>query len=258
MQITCVKYGVQLDYEQMTQILLALATLLSTLAGGFFALRNSDRLHRILGFSAGVIIGVVAFDILPEIYRLASSTGAGPEPAMVALVLGFLSFHAIEKFVMVHGAHEGEYKAHHHPTVGLASALALSGHSFLDGVGIGLAFQINTTIGLAVALAVVAHDFADGLNTVGLMLVHKNSRAKAIRLLLVDAVAPVLGAASTLYFHVSDSHLLLYLGFFAGFLLYIGASDILPEAHADHPSRLTVLLTALGALFIYVVTTMLR
>ena len=37
-----------------------------------------------------------------------------------------------------------------------------------------------------------------------------------------------------------------YLGFFAGFLLYLATSDILPEAHARHPSRLTLMCTVVG------------
>jgi ZIP family zinc transporter len=45
-----------------------------------------------------------------------------------------------------------------------------------------------------------------------------------------------------------------YLGLFAGFLLYIGASDILPEAPANHPSRITLLLTIEGTVFIFLVT----
>jgi zinc transporter ZupT len=237
-----------------TLIVLAGLTFVSTMLGGLFALRNQDRLHRILGFTAGVILGVVAFDILPEIFRLAQENHVDPLRAMIALVVGFLVFHTLEKFTIIHFAHEEEYGKHHHPQVGLMSALALAGHSFFDGVGIGLAFQVNNQVGFAVALAVIAHDFADGLNTVGLMLAHKNSSKRAFGLLVLDAVAPIIGAASTMFFHLSDQALLIYLGFFAGFLLYIGASDILPEAHSEHSSRITVLLTILGALFIFVVT----
>ncbi len=234
--------------------LLAIMTFISTLLGGYFALKNSDNLHRILGFTAGVILGVVAFDLLPEIFALSKTTGLDPIRSMVGLVVGFLVFHAVSKITLIHHAHEGEYGDHRHPKVGLVSALALSGHSFFDGVGIGLAFQVNTAVGLAVALAVISHDFADGLNTVSLMLSHKNTRQKATLLLLLDAIAPLLGAASTVFYHLSDSALLIYLGFFAGFLLYISAGDILPEAHSKHSSKLTILLTCLGALFIYLVT----
>src|SRR5207245_8822425 len=66
---------------------------------------------------------------------------------------------------------------------------------------------------------------------------------------------PVLGMASTLLFQVPPSVLILYLGFFAGFLLYIGASDILPEAHSQAgPSAAIGLIgiTCLGAAFMFV------
>ena len=239
----------------MLVILLSLTTFVSTSLGGLFALKNRDSLHRILGFTAGVLLGVVAFDLMPEIIDLVQSTHTDPIVPMVALVVGFLAFHIVEKLTIIHSAHEGEYEAgHKHPTVGLVSALALSAHSFFDGIGIGLAFQVNATVGVAVAIAVIAHDFSDGLNTVTLMLAHKNNIRRATALLLLDATTPLLGAASTLFFHLSDRDLLIYLGFFAGFLLYIGASDILPEAHAKHPSRITLFLTILGTILIFAVT----
>ncbi len=228
-------------------ILLALSTFVSTGLGGLFALRNKDRLHLVLGFTAGVILGVVAFDVLPEMVKLAAATGTDFGVPMVALVVGFLAFHVVEKSILIHDVHESEYATHSHPTVGLASALALSGHSLADGVAIGLAFQVSSSVGVAVAVAVIGHDFADGLNTMALMLAHGNSRKRSLLLLLLDAVAPLVGAASTLLFTLPDTGLLLYLGAFAGFLLYIGASDILPEAHASHPSRLTLVMTILGA-----------
>ena len=239
----------------MTVIFIAFLTFVSTSLGGLLAIRNRDRLHLILGFTAGVLLGVVAFDLLPEIFTLTNATHTDFTRPMIALVVGFLAFHIVEKLTIIHSAHEGEYShGHKHPELGVVSALALSAHSFFDGVGIGLAFQVNTAVGLAVALAVIAHDFSDGLNTVTLMLVNGNSSKKSLWLLLLDATTPLLGAASTLLFTLSDTNLLLYLGFFAGFLLYIGASDILPEAHAQHPSRLTLLLTIAGTAFIFLVT----
>jgi zinc transporter ZupT len=235
-------------------LLLAFAAFCSTLLGGLTALRHKDSLHRLLGYTAGVIIGVVAFDILPEIFSAINEHHFSTTGPMIALVVGFLLFHIIEKTILIHHEQEDEYEPHHHPHVGIASALALSGHSFLDGVGIGLGFQVDAKVGVAVAIAVLAHDFSDGLNTVGLMLAHQNHKSRAIALLLLDAVAPILGALSTLLIHVSPNALVLYLGFFAGFLLYIGASEILPEAHSKHSSYSTILMTVLGAAFIFGVT----
>lgn len=238
----------------MPVILFAIIAFVSTLAGGLFALQHKDRLHRILGFTAGVILGVVAFDLLPEIFNSVEHLNMSATIPMVALVTGFLVFHILEKSILMHKAQESDYGSHHHPHVGMASALALSGHSFLDGVGIGLAFQVNNTVGVAVAIAVIAHDFSDGLNTVSLLLIHKNDRSRTIKFLIFDALAPILGAASTLLFTFTEQALVVYLGFFAGFLLYIGASEILPEAHSEHSSYRTIGLTVLGVIFMFMVT----
>ncbi len=238
----------------MLPILLALATFLSTLTGGLTGLKNKDRMHRFLGYTAGVLLGVVAFDLLPEIFNLVNDQHRTATGAMIALVCGFLVFHIIEKSILIHHTNEDEYQIHKHPHVGVASALALVGHSFLDGVGIGLGFQAGEAVGIAVAIAVIAHDFTDGLNTVNLMLLNQNKSRKAFIFLMLDALAPVLGAASTLLFHISGQALIIYLGFFAGFLLYIGASEILPEAHSKHSSYKTIGLTVAGAAFIFVVT----
>ena len=238
----------------MTPILLSIATFISTSLGGLFSIKHRDRLHLVLGFTAGVLLGVVAFDIFPEIIEQVKIHDYNPIGAMIALVLGFLIFHIFEKLIIIHHAHEDEYADHKHPHVGVASAIALAGHSFMDGVGIGLGFQVSNAVGIIVAIAVITHDFTDGMNTVSLMLTNKNTVKNAKRLLLIDAIAPTIGVLSTFLFHFSDNFLVLYLGFFAGFLLYIGASDILPEAHSKHSSLKTILLTVAGTALIFIVT----
>lgn len=244
-----------LNYDwHMLPVILAGSTFVSTLLGGLFGLRHKDRLHRILGYTAGVIIGVIAFDILPEIFGMLRENNLDSTAPMIALVAGFLLFHIVEKSILLHHGNEEEYGEHYHPHVGIFSALALSAHSFLDGVGIGLGFQVDTKVGIAVAIAVIAHDFSDGLNTVSLVLMHKNESRQAIKLLIIDAIAPIAGALSATLLHVSEKGLVIYLGFFAGFLLYIGASEILPEAHSKKSSYTTIALTILGVFFMYVVT----
>lgn len=225
-----------------------------TFLGGIFAIRFKEKIHYIMAFSAGVLLGVVSFEIFPEIIEQVKIYNFDSIEIMLALVLGFLIFHILEKTILIHHAHEHDYVEHKHPQVGVVSALALIGHSFIDGVGIGLGFQISPAIGILVAVAVISHSFTDGLNSVTFMLAHKNTEKKSKVFLLLHSAAPILGAASTLFFKVPPHFLVLYLGFFAGFLLYIGASDILPEAHAEHSSYKLIGLTVLGALFIFVIT----
>lgn len=234
--------------------LAAAVTFGSTMLGGLFGLKFRRYIYSLLGLTAGILLGVVAFDLLPEIFETAHRNNFDPTYAMIALVAGFLGFHIIEKLTILHHGRETDYADHKHPAVGTVAAVALSGHSFLDGVGIGLAFQVNPSVGLGVGLAVVAHDFYDGLNTVNLMLINNNSIKRAIYMLLLDAIAPVLGALSTIFITLNDFELMLYLGAFAGFLLYIGASEILPEAHSKRPSVITLALTLLGVAGMFLVS----
>lgn len=235
-------------------VIFSILTFFSTFLGGIFAIKNKKRIHYVMAFAAGVLLGVVAFDIFPEIIGQVKTFGFNPVDVMVAMVLGFLIFHFLEKSILIQHCHEEDCLVHKHPHIGVASALALAGHSFLDGIGIGLGFQVNPTVGVLVAIAVISHDFTDGMNTVTLMLSHKNTDKSAKNFLYLVAIAPVLGAVSTLFFAVPAYVLYLYLGFFAGFLLYIGASDILPEAHSEHSSYKLIFLTVLGAVLIFTIT----
>ncbi|MFB7618517.1 ZIP family metal transporter [Kitasatospora sp. NPDC056181] len=257
----------------MTAILVAAGAFLMTLIGGYVAQRTGDRRHLVLGFAAGLMLGVVAFDLLPEAVRQAPEELHGVPQALLMFAAGFLAIHIVERAVAIHRGHEGEYAEHTHghqhvhghghgrasgadsgaPGIGLTAALALVGHSVMDGFAIGAAFQAGTTVGTVVAIAVVAHDFADGFNTYTITRLYGNDRRRALTLLAADALAPVTGAAITLLFTIPERLLGLYLGFFAGFLLYLATSDILPEAHSPHPSRTTLLCTLVGVAFMWLV-----
>ncbi|MEU9046462.1 MULTISPECIES: ZIP family metal transporter [unclassified Kitasatospora] len=250
----------------MTAVLVAAGAFLMTLIGGFVAQRTGDRRHLVLGFAAGLMLGVVAFDLLPEAIHQAPGEVHGVPQALLMFAAGFLAIHVVERAVAIHRGHEGEYAehthgGHHHghahtaghQGVGLTAALALVGHSVMDGFAIGAAFQAGTTVGTVVAIAVVAHDFADGFNTYTITRLYGNNRRRALTLLAADAVAPVSGAAITLAFTIPEHMLGLYLGFFSGFLLYLATSDILPEAHSPHPSRSTLLCTVAGVGFMWLV-----
>lgn len=238
----------------MEPILLSIATFVSTFSGGMFGIKHRDKIHAIISFTAGALIAVAFFDIIPEIFSVVEERNLSITSAMIAIVLGFLAIHVIEKLAVIHTAHEDVYATHKHPLVGKIGAAGLVIHSLLDGIGIGLGFHVSQHVGIIIAIAVISHDFCDGLNTVSLMLINKNSTKTTVPFLLADALSPVIGVLLTFLFTVPDTILVMYLGFFAGFLIYLGASDLLPEAHRKNSSYHLVGLTILGAAFIFLVT----
>lgn len=227
---------------------LAGLTVIATLIGGRIGLRFSDRLPTLLALTGGVVVAVALLDVLPE-----GIDGIRDTNLATALVAaGFLGFFLIERLLVLHDRDEavatlaGE-------RVGVLGAAGLSVHSFLDGLGIGFAFGVDSATGLLVFLAVVSHDFADGLNTVSYVLRRSGSRRAAVRWLTIDALAPLLGAIVGSLVAISDHDLGYVLCIYCGIFLYIGAADLLPEAHAQ-ASWARVALTAAGFALIFAVT----
>ncbi len=238
----------------MIVFLLTAAASVAALAGGYIALRSKKWLNLALALTSGLVLGLVTFDLLPEIFGIAYSQKLSSVWPMVMMTIGFLLFHLFEKFIPLHQATEDQYGPHRHPRLGTARAVALTGHSFLDGLSIGVGFQVSTSVGTAVAIAVIGHRFADGFDTTTFMLFHKNKLTHIKRWLAVVIVMPIIGGLSSLAFTLSEKTLAIYLGFFAGFILYIAAGNILPQAHSKGSSRWTILLTVLGTIFMLLVT----
>ncbi len=224
---------------------LALATALVTMTGGFLALRLKQQLPLALGFSAGAVIGVAFFDLLPEAFRLGQGNNG---PMVGAAALGFFLYAVIDRFA----GHD--HNCHDDPHRGVIGAASFSLHSVLDGLAMGLAFQVSHQVGLVVAAAVLAHDFADGLNTVNVVTRHGASRAAALRWLAADAAAPVLGAGLSFLFTPTADVMSLVLAGFGGFFLYIGACDLLPASQRAKPGLATLTASGAGAAFLYFAT----
>lgn len=235
---------------------LAALTALATTAGGYLAIKSRDRLHLILGLSAGLLLGLVTFDLLPEIFELNTNTFGNVPVASLALVIGFLLLHFAEQIFGSHEPAESDYGHDHVHSVNIAGtmgALAMGGHVFLDGLALGLAFKVSDPLGFAVFIAILSHAFSDGLNTVSLLIKSGHWSKRAVYLLALDALMRISGSAIGTYIVISDPVLGIYLALFSGFIIYLATSHILPEAHSRHPSKLTMVMTIIGVLTMWLI-----
>lgn len=234
-------------------------TFFSTMIGGVFSLRKTGvDINMLFAFAAGALIGISFFDILPESVSISLATGIQVSLIMSIVVVAFLIFHTLDQcIVCLHTRKDGQPE-HAPPISGIMKASGLSVHSFLDGVAIGTAFYVGFELGLVVALAVVFHDFSDGLNTVTVMLRSGSTQRTAFGWLVLDSVTPILGATATLLASIPIYVIAFVLAFFAGEFLYLGATDLLPEAHRHENSLKLLLATILGIAMIYATTQALR
>lgn len=231
-------------------ILICIAAFISTLLGGLFALKYEPKLYLILGFSAGAMLGVAFFDLLPNAMALATKVYSA-EQISSAICLGFIAYLVVDRSVIL--LNNSRSKINHPGSLrGTIAAFSLTLHSLIDGMAIGLAFKVSNAIGILVATAVLVHDFADGINTANVIMKEKGNKRYALKWLFADAIAPLIGAYSTFYYQLPKEKLGILLALVAGFFIYIGASDFLPESHERNPKLLTLLMTLLGFVTIFI------
>jgi zinc transporter ZupT len=229
----------------MTPFLIGVAATISTMVGGLFALRVKDRLHLILGFSAGAVMSVAILDLFREAVELAS----GPDDTLTVTAIvvgGSLLYMAFDRVARGRAVSPDGSRGH-------LGAASLTLHSFLDGLAIGLAFKVSAKVGIPVAVAVLAHDFSDGINTVNISLIGGIREKGTRRWLIADALAPLLGVGAASALTVSPGQFSSILALFAGFFLYIGWSELSPESYHRHPKIWTTLSTVLGAALMYLI-----
>jgi zinc transporter ZupT len=236
-------------------IMLGIVTCFSTLFGGLFAARRRKNIGILGALAAGILITTSLVDILPQTFKLAVSTNVDLEEIMALTVVGFLFLYIISRMVSGHVfSKDGEYVEVKHPLGGVFATSELSVHSFMDGLAIGFGLEADIHIGIIIAFAVIFHDFTDGLSTVAVMLNSGNTLKNSLRMLILDAVAPVLGVVATVFFKLPPYYLVLFLPFFAGGFLYLGASDLLPQAQEKNPPGRTMTLCTFGCVLIFVLT----
>ncbi len=203
----------------------------------------------ILPISVGVFLGVVFFDLIPETIKNSGEFGG------IAIATGFLSFYLLTHVLKTY---------HHHHTenedgcVGTGAQKLLIGdavHNIADGVVIASAFLINPTTGIAVTIGIILHEIPQEIAEFGVLLKSGYTRKKAVLLNLLSASSILIGVTITAIF---ASRFLEYIwiitGIAAGNLLYIAATDLLPELHESHKSHFvhSFTYTLFGATFIYV------
>jgi ZIP family zinc transporter len=134
---------------------------------------------------------------------------------------------------------------------GAVGAGSLAVHSFLDGFAIGLAFKVSSSSG--------SSSRRRCWSTISRTASIRGHRARqaggvrsAFRWLLVDAAAPVIGAASTLLLDLHGKRARLRARAVRRVLHLHLRQRSLPESYHDHPTGLTTAMTILGIAVVYV------
>ncbi len=226
----------------------ALLAMAATLMGGTFALWLRMYAPVVFSFSAGAVIAVAFFDLLPE----AMSLGARLSPRVILALAaaGCFGYVVLDRLLL---ANLHTFNAH---VRGWAGAASLCAHSVVDGLMLGWSFRASVELGTVVAFAILMHDLSDGINTVGILMRHGVPRRQIRAWLALDALAPLVGVLISLMVVPDPNLLQACLAVFGGCFLYIGFSQLQASVRSSDGAFpvFSPLMTLVGGAFIYTVT----
>jgi len=200
-----------------------------SLIGGLLMLSHKKTAENLAAyatpFAAGALLAAVFMDLLKDGLEEASA-----DTVLLSAMIGLVAFFFAERFLhWFH--HHHQHNGHSDPAVGLI-VVGDTVHNALDGVAIAAAFLISVPTGIVTTMAVAAHEIPQEIGDFGLLLGKGMKRAKVLWVNIFTALATT--AMAVLTFALGSSNRLptgVLIGVSAGFLLYIAASDIIPEIH---------------------------
>lgn len=205
--------------------------------------------HMVNSFAAGLILGISFFHLFPESIELS-------ENALLFILIGFLIFYLLENIMVLHSGSEIHFKEKHNPQhkKGMIMFSGLFFHSLIDGVIIGVGFEIDKTVGLLTSLGVILHELPEGVTTFSL-LVSSIKRKTALIMSVTVALATPIGALISISFigRLDETTVGLLLAMAGGSFLYIGAADLIPETH-EEKGIINAASLLVGVIFLFTIT----
>lgn len=200
------------------------------LLGGFLLanLRETRRLRlrQLIALGAGFMLGAVFIEVVPEVAEQWNHLTV----AMGWMLAGYLLIQLIEHTIAPH-FHFGE-EVHTDEILrqgaAVSAVLALSIHSFFDGVAISSGLMTNFQLGLLLFVAILLHKIPEGFTVASIMLSSGKGARSAQRATMLIALSTLAGILSVT---LARSTVKYTLPFSAGVTLYVAASDLIPEAN---------------------------
>lgn len=236
-----------------------IGSVISLIGGVLLLLRQKFALkvsHYLSAFSAGTLLAVSFFDLLPESFEelehLVEEGVVGDINIFYWVFAGILGFFILERFIHHHdSSHNLKEKTTVVPLIVIGDTL----HNFLDGVAIAATFIISIPLGIVTTFAVAAHEIPQEIADFGIMLSRGIKRGKVLLINLISSLAALLGAIVTYIYHETIEGLIpIALALTAGFFIYIALANLIPEIHARDNKKVafweTVMLFV-GALIVY-------
>lgn len=195
----------------------------------------SDRgLHMLLSVAAGVFLGALFLELLPELSSSSAHDGTASRLPWAAALAGLLLLFFLERIWL----REKASAAGPHQVVWIATFTGLTTHAFVFGLGLA---TLDDSLILTFALALSIHKAVESFSLATVMRLAELPLGRAWGWLLIFALATplglVVGRQLTTSGDAGTNLMGLLRGLAAGTFLYVAAYNLLPEVFHGRQQR---------------------
>ena len=214
----------------------------ATILGIYLVLAREDWSRKnsiyLISFSAGVLLATAICHLLPESLELNPT-------ALIWFLVSFVFFYIIEHGIILHSCREGSH-CEVHP-IDTISLIGIGFHSLLDGIIIGVGFEVSFTLGVIATFSVLLHEIHEGISTVSILLHSGYSKKRAVLFSWAVALATPIGAIMSYFLikNINSNLLGVLIAVAAGSFMYVASADLIPEIHRKS-KFLNIILIILG------------
>lgn len=202
-----------------------------------FLLSNPGKryLSTVLSMSAGLMIAVVCFDLLPRAFEL-----GGLVTGLTGTILGIAVIALFQSVISANNVQNKRDRKKNYIQTGLLLGVGIALHNFPEGLAIGTGFSSVQTYGLGLSLVIALHDIPEGIAMATPMRMGGMGKFKVILAALLAGVPTGIGALiGYVLGEISVTFISLCLGFAGGAMLYITCSELIPESHDLYKGRIS-------------------
>ncbi|MCX6748591.1 MAG: ZIP family metal transporter [Candidatus Pacearchaeota archaeon] len=186
----------------------------------------------LVAMSAGALIGTAFLHLLPE--------SLGIKNPFLFVLLGFILFFLIERFLHWQHCHEENCKVH---TFAYMNLIGGAIHNFIDGLIIASSFLVSSALGIITTVAIAIHEIPQEIGNFGVLVYGGFKIKKALLINFLVTLTKVLGGLVGFFvFRTYDIPLSYITAIAAGGFIYIAASDLIPELREKSQNSISHLL----------------
>lgn len=204
-------------------------------------IKNKDFLASLFEITAGIMTGVVCFDMIPECFYLSNVLFC-----VIGVVLGVFIIYRLDDYVEKNMRYN---KKNEYSKSLILIIISMTFHNFIEGIAIGSSMVYSLKLGIVLLISIVLHDIPESMVVGIISKTNNKSNKKILFNSTISGLFTGFGAlVGAVIGKVNNIYISICLSIAAGAMLYVVACDLIPTSKKISKSKRVYIVYIVGIL----------